>query len=96
MEVVIKMPNILKVDQQGRVVLPIEIRRALGIVRGGSIVLEKKNNRIFINAGGKLEENVKQWKERVKSINVEAKTFKAGESKWMSESWAKKKLGIRA
>jgi len=70
MEVVIKMPNILKVDQQGRVVLPIEIRRALGIVRGGSIVLEKKNNRIFINAGGKLEENVKQWKERVKSRNV--------------------------
>lgn len=97
MEVVIKMPNTIKVDKQGRMVLPVEVRRALGVVQGGSIVLKKKNSRIFIDAGGgELEKNAKLWKEKLKSTHVEAKGFEAGESKWLSEDWAKKKLGIQA
>jgi AbrB family looped-hinge helix DNA binding protein len=96
MDVVIKMPYTLKVDRQGRIVLPIEIRRSLGVARGGSIVLKKKSNRIFIDVGGDLEESVKQWKERLKSLDVEAKTFEPGESKWVSEDWARKKMGIPA
>jgi AbrB family looped-hinge helix DNA binding protein len=96
MDMVIKMPYILKVDQQGRVVLPIEIRRSLGVARGGSIVLEKKSNRIFIDVGGDLEESVKKWKAKLKSLDVEAKKFEPGESKWVSEDWARKKMGIPA
>ncbi|MFQ5887097.1 MAG: hypothetical protein ACE5HY_00190 [Candidatus Hydrothermarchaeales archaeon] len=90
------MPYILKVDRQGRVVLPIEIRRNLGVARGGSIVLKKKNKRVFIDVGGDLEESVKRWKERVKRLDVEAKTFEPGEAKWLSEDWVRKKLGIPA
>lgn len=96
MDMVIKVPYKIKIDKQGRIVLPVEIRRSLGIVGSGSIVLKKRNNRIFIDAGAELEENVKQWKERMKSTRVEVKTFEPGESKWLSEDWARKKLGIRA
>jgi AbrB family looped-hinge helix DNA binding protein len=94
-DVVIKVPYVLKVDKQGRVVLPIEVRRKLGVLRGGSLVLKKTDNRIFIDAGGDLEESVRRWKERIKSFDVDAKTFEPGESKWLSEDWARRKLGIR-
>lgn len=96
MDVVIKVPYELKVDPQGRVVMPKELRRILGVVEGGSIVLEKKNNRVFIQASRDIERDVEQWKEKLKGMSIEAKGFEAGESKWVSEDWAKKKLGTLA
>lgn len=90
------MPYVVKVDRQGRVVLPIEVRRKLGVARGGTLVLKKIDNRIFLDTGGELEDSVKQWKERIKSVRVEPKTYEPGESKWLSEDWARKKLGIQA
>ncbi len=95
MVMVKKMPYNLKVDPQGRLVLPIEMRRILGVTRGGSIRLERRNNRIFFEAGGEeLDRDVKRWKDRLEAMRVEAAGFEAGESKWISEDWAKRKLGI--
>ncbi|GBE55093.1 spoVT / AbrB like domain protein [archaeon BMS3Bbin15] len=95
MEMVIKMEYVLKVDRQGRVVLPVEFRRELGIKNGGSIVLKKKNSRIYVEVGGDLEGKVEQWKEKLKGMEVKAQQFKPGESKWVSENWVRKKLGIQ-
>jgi len=39
----------------GRVVLPVEIRRKLGVKDGGSIILRKKNNRIYLDVQRELE-----------------------------------------
>jgi len=94
--VVKKMPYNLKVDRQGRVVLPIEVRRSLGVVRGGSITMYKKNNRIFIDVGGDLEGRVGRWKKTLRDMDVAVKGFEPGESKWLSEEWVRRKLGIRA
>jgi bifunctional DNA-binding transcriptional regulator/antitoxin component of YhaV-PrlF toxin-antitoxin module len=96
MEVVIKMPYVVRVDRQGRLVLPIEIRRSLGVVQGGSIILREKNNRIFIDINGELEKKVDQWKEKLKNMNIEVKALELRESKWVNEDWMRKKLGIRA
>ena len=96
MDVVKKMPYNLKVDRQGRIVLPMEVRRSLGVVKGGKITLDKKNNRLFINVGGELQGKVDQWKKTLKAVKVEAKGFEPGESKWVSEDWAQRKLGIQA
>jgi bifunctional DNA-binding transcriptional regulator/antitoxin component of YhaV-PrlF toxin-antitoxin module len=96
MEVVIKMPYVVRVDRQGRLVLPIEIRRSLGVVQGGSIILREKNNRIFIDINGELEKKVDQWKEKLKNMNIEVKALELRESKWVSEDWMRRKLGIRA
>ncbi len=68
MEMVIRTEYVLKVDRQGRVVLPVEFRREVGIKNGGSIVLKKKNSRIYVEAGGDLEGEVEQWKEKLKTL----------------------------
>ncbi len=49
---VIKMEYVLKVYRQGRVILPVELRRVLGVKNRGSIIIKKRNNRIYIAAPG--------------------------------------------
>ena len=46
MEVVIKMEYIVRVDKQGRLVLPIELRKDLKLEKGGKIIIKRKNTRI--------------------------------------------------
>jgi len=90
------MEYVLKVDRQGRVILPVELRRVLGVKNGGSIIIRKKNNRIYIDAGRELEGEVKRWKEKIKRIKIEVEQIGRTESRWVSEDWSKRKLGIQA
>ena len=96
MEVVIKMEYVLKVDRQGRVVLPVELRRELGVKNGGSIIIKKKNNRIYIDVRREIGEEVKRWKRKIKGIKIDVEKVGRVESKWVSEDWSRKKLGIQA
>jgi len=90
------MEYVLKVDRQGRVVLPVELRRELGVKDGGSIIIKKKNNRVYIDVKRELEDEVKRWKEKIKGMKVKAGGIGRAESRWVSEEWSRKKLGIRA
>jgi bifunctional DNA-binding transcriptional regulator/antitoxin component of YhaV-PrlF toxin-antitoxin module len=96
MEVVIKMEYVLKVDRQGRVILPVELRRELGVKKGGSIIIRKKNNRIYIDVHRELEGEVKRWKEKIKGVKVDVEQIGRIESRWVSEDWSRRKLGIQA
>ena len=90
------MEYVLKVDRQGRVILPVELRRVLGVKNGGSIIIRKRNNRIYIDVGRELEGEVKRWKEKIKGIKIEVEQMGRTESRWVSEDWSRRKLGIRA
>ncbi len=89
------MEYVLRVDRQGRVVLPVELRRKLGVKDGGSIILRKKNNRIYIDVQRELEEDVKRWKEKIRGIKINVEQIGGIESKWVSKDWSRKKLGIQ-
>jgi len=96
MEVVIKMEYVLKVDRQGRIILPVELRQELGVKNGGSIIIKKKNNRIYIDVERELEGEIKRWKEKIKGIKIDIEQIGRIESKWVSEDWSRRKLGIKA
>ena len=90
------MEYVLKVDRQGRVILPIELRRELGVKNGGSIIIKKKNNRIYIDVEREIEGEVKRWKEKIKGIKIDVEQIGGTESRWVGEDWSRRKLGIRA
>ncbi|RLG55228.1 MAG: hypothetical protein DRN88_05920 [Candidatus Hydrothermarchaeota archaeon] len=94
MEVVIKMEYIVRVDKQGRLVLPIELRKDLKLEKGGKIIIKRKNTRIYIETKTEFEDKAKEWKKKIKEIKVIPRKLEVKETKWVSENWIKKKLCI--
>ena len=90
------MELILKVDGQGRTVLPKKVRQALGIdggtelvcrVVGNKIVLEKFSRDSIRKAFGELEE-------LAPSLDLDVEEFE-GEDKYFDREYALRKIGIR-
>ena len=87
----------IKIDKQGRLVIPSRVRKAMGIngesegvlrVRGRTIIIEIVNNDI--------KDSVEKWYEEMKKMKIRAFSSKeeTPRSKWMSDAYAKKKLGL--
>ncbi len=85
----------VKVDKQGRVILPKEIRHKLGISRGGHIILKESLNKIYIQGKDTaLEKRTTKWKRAISETRVKPYGIKVEASRWVSEEWAKSKLDI--
>jgi len=87
----------VKVDRQGRLILPSRVRRSLGLRDGGTVSVRLDGSRVVLEpAFQDLERKVEEWKQTVLRLKTEAFTEPAEESwKWMSREYARSKLGLR-
>jgi len=87
---------IVNVDKQGRIVIPAPLRRALGLVNGGKVVLRLSGSRVIMEVINEdLEKRVSDWVNTVLSLSVEPFTEEVEESwKWLSREYVEKKLGL--
>jgi len=87
----------IKIDKQGRMVIPSKVRRVLGIYDEMEGVLSVRGRKIIIEfIDNNLKERVEKWYEDMKRMKVQAFSSKEviPKSKWMSDEYAKRKLGL--
>ena len=86
----------IKIDKQGRLVLPVSIRENIGLKDGGTVSVRLDGFRVVIEpVFENLEENVKTWRESTLKLDAEPFTEDIQESwKWISREYARRKLGI--
>ena len=96
MFVVVKMENAIKVDEQGRMVLPARVRETFGIKQGGQITLRIDGQRVILEPLKKdVEKKVQDWENLSRKFKAQAFTEESAESwKWMSREYARRKLGL--
>lgn len=91
------LDEIVRVDGQGRIVIPSEIRRSLGIREGGRLRLRVYGSKIVLERLSEegLDERVEEWVNVARETEVKVSVGEPGESwKWMSHEYAKRKLGL--
>lgn len=86
----------VKIDKQGRLVLPAVIREKTGLKGGGKVSIRLDGPRVIIEPIlENLEENVKRWKESTLRLHADPFTEEIHESwKWIDREYARRKLGI--
>ena len=86
----------IRIDKQGRLVLPASIREHLGLKNGGNVSVRLDGFRVVIEpVFENLEESVKTWRETTLMLHAKPFTEDVPESwKWMSREYARRKLGI--
>jgi len=87
----------VEVDSQGRVVLPAEIRQAIGIIGKAKVKVRMKGIEVTITVlGGGLKHRVEEWFRRLSSMRIQPFTEKGeyGPLRWYSDEYVRKKLGI--
>jgi len=93
-----KMASIIKIDNQGRIVIPAEIRHQLKLEADTEVELSMVGNELVIKkVNSSLESDVHQWKEELARTKIPAgvTVLDEGESdKWMDEEYVEKKLGL--
>ena len=91
-----QMEEIVRVDRQGRLVLPSHIRKSLGLKDGGSIFIRVDGSRAVLEPVFQdLSKSVDEWKEATLKLKSKAFAEKIEESwKWMSREYARRKLGL--
>ena len=86
----------IKVDRQGRLVLPSDVRKAFGIKDGGEVTIRIDGSRVILEpVRTDVKKSVQEWEDLSRSLNAEVFTDEASESwKWMSREYARRKLGL--
>jgi AbrB family looped-hinge helix DNA binding protein len=91
---------IATVDEQGRMVLPSNLREKLGLKRGGKVSIRSEDsNRIVIerrNDDNGVEARVRNWAEVAlnDAPTIERARKKPISKKWMSSEYSRRKLGL--
>ncbi len=92
------MANITKLDGQGRIVIPAEIRHQLKLEPDTEVELNLVGNDLVIKkVNSSLESDVRQWKEDLVRTKIPAGITITDEDegdKWMDEDYVEKKLGL--
>ncbi|MCS7367059.1 MAG: AbrB/MazE/SpoVT family DNA-binding domain-containing protein [archaeon YNP-WB-062] len=85
-----------RIDKQGRIVIPSRIRKLIGVEGEAEVLIRVEGGRIVIEPVSRnLEERVKEWVETALSMRAEPFSEEVeGAWKWMSEDYAKRKLGL--
>ncbi len=83
----------VRIDSSGRVVIPTKARRAAGI-KEGDMMLIASHGEIILKQPEKNKKQVQEWQKEMLSYHLTAKGISGGKSKWISEDYARKKLGL--
>ena len=94
---VIIMESILKIDNQGRTVLPKEIRQALGIDGNTEIVCRVIGNRIILEKFSldSIHKAFAELEELAPSLDLDTVEIE-GEDKYIDREYALRKIGLRS
>jgi len=86
----------IRVDKQGRLVLPSRIRKSLGLKEGATVSIRLDGSKLVLEPVFEdLRKTVDEWKDMALKLKAEAFTEEAEESwKWMSREYARSKLGL--
>lgn len=88
----------LKVDKQGRLILPSGLRERLGLrATGGIVAVRLDGSRMIVEPISEdLEKTVMEWRNVVTGLRAEPFTESTDSGwKWMSLEYARRKLGLR-
>ncbi len=92
------MASITKIDNQGRIVIPAEIRRQMKLEPDTEVEIKLIGNDLVIKkVNSSLEADVHRWMEDLSHLTIPAGITipDEGESdKWMDEDYVEKKLGL--
>lgn len=90
------MEETLNVDEQGRVVIPSYIRKAVGIRGKGKLLVRREGSKIILEPYPEnLNKSVEEWANLARSVKAEIFSETSEESwKWMNHEYAKRKLGL--
>ena len=91
------MESILKVDGQGRTVLPKKVRQALGIDGGTELVCRVVGNRILLEkfSPDSIRKAFGELEELTPSLDLDTEEFE-GEDKYFDREYALRKIGLRS
>jgi AbrB family looped-hinge helix DNA binding protein len=94
---VLNVEVIVKVDKQGRIILPKDVRRAIGVEGGMEMVCRVVGDRIILRKFS-VEDVHKAFSELEEiAPSLELDTVKVeGEDKYVDKEYALRKIGIRS
>lgn len=86
----------VKIDRQGRIVIPSRLRKIVGIEGEAEVLVRIEGNRIVIEPLARdLEERVRKWVSTVLSLRAEPSPVEAeADWKWAGREYAERKLGL--
>jgi AbrB family looped-hinge helix DNA binding protein len=87
----------VRVDRQGRIIIPSVLRRALGVTGDGELLLRLRGEELVLRRLREdLERRVEEWYETMSRRRVHAFLGPVVEepSRWMSVEYIEKKLGL--
>jgi len=86
---------IVKIDRQGRLVIPSKVRKILGLKPNAELLLEIRNNTIILEPINKdMEKTIDEWYKKMVKLSIESRGIEIKKDPWMSEEYVKRKLGI--
>jgi AbrB family looped-hinge helix DNA binding protein len=94
---VVNVEGIVKVDKQGRIILPKDVRRAVGIEEGMKMVCRVVGSRIILEKFSM--ENIRKAFAELEEIapSLELDTVKVeGGDKYVDREYALRKIGVRS
>ncbi len=88
-----------KIDKQGRILIPIEFRKKLGLEDETIVNVHLIDKRIFIEViNPELEQAVKKWRKNLSNKKIQpfvlSKEDLEPQTKWFSEEYVRQKLGL--
>lgn len=88
--------EVLSIDEQGRIVVPARVRKALGIGGGAKLLMRLDGSSIVLKPIPEdLGRSINEWASSARAIKAEVGAEVHEESwKWMSRDYAKRKLGV--
>jgi len=91
------MPYIIKVDKQGRLVLPKEVREKAGIKENSQLICTVIGERIILEhfLAEKIQEAFRRLEEIAPSLDLDVVEEVIGEDKYVDREYALRKIGFR-
>ena len=91
------MTQTIKIDKQGRLVIPAEYRKILSLSEGTEVEIDLLADGLRIRkVQAETKQSIKKWKERILLQSTTAFSEKDMQrmGKWYSEDYVKNKLGL--
>ena len=90
------MPQIrVKIDKQGRIVIPSEIRKLLRLDPNTELILNIRNGTIVLEPiRGDFDKIIDKWYDEITRMKIRARGLELKASRWVSEEYVRRKLGL--